>query len=94
MAGGQQSDDIACLLIGHGRFYFVVLLRCQPLTYGICDDVLDVLEGITSETVIKVMQEEKGIRGKIGFRQENIYFRWNQEDVTDQKIRCAKGHCQ
>ena len=67
-----------------------MLLRCQPLTYGICDDVLDVLEGITSETVIKVMQEEKGIRGKIWFRQENVYLRWNQEDVTHQKISCAK----
>jgi hypothetical protein len=30
------------------------------LTDGVCDDVLDMLEGIASETVIKLMQEEKG----------------------------------
>jgi hypothetical protein len=64
------------------------------LTDGICDDVLDMAEGIASETVIKLMQEEKGIKGKIWLRQENVYLRWNQEDVTNQKIRCAKGHCQ
>jgi hypothetical protein len=38
-----------------------VLLSCQPLTDGICDDVLDVVEGIASETVIRLTQEEKGI---------------------------------
>jgi hypothetical protein len=61
-AGGQQGRDIACLLIRHGSCCFVVLLSCQPLTDGICDGVLDVVEGIASETVIKLMQEEKGIR--------------------------------
>jgi hypothetical protein len=64
------------------------------LTDGICDDVLDVVEGIAGETVIKLMQEEKGIKGKILFRQENVYLRWNEEDMTYWKIRCAKGHCQ
>jgi hypothetical protein len=39
-----------------------VLLGCQPLTDGICDDVLDVVEGIAGETVINLMQEEKGIK--------------------------------
>jgi hypothetical protein len=39
----------------------IVLLSCQPLMDGICDDVLDVVEGITGETVIKLTQEEKGI---------------------------------
>jgi hypothetical protein len=72
---------------------FVVLLRSKPLTDGICDDVLDVVEGIAGETVITLTQEEKGIRGKIWFRQENVYLRWNQEDVTHRKIRCAKRHC-
>jgi hypothetical protein len=38
-----------------------VLLWYQPLTDGICDDVLDVVEGIAGETVIELMQEEKGI---------------------------------
>jgi hypothetical protein len=70
-----------------------VLLRCQPLTDGICDDALDLVEGIAGETVIKLTQEEKGIRGKIWFRQENENLRWNQEDVTDQKNRCAERHC-
>ncbi len=60
-AGGQQGGDIACLLIGYGRYCCVVLLRCQPLTDGVCDDVLDVVEGIVGKTVIKLMQEEKGI---------------------------------
>ncbi len=34
----------------------------QTLTDGICDDVLDVVEGIASETLIELMQEERGIR--------------------------------
>jgi hypothetical protein len=65
-AGGQQGGDISCLLIGHGRCCFVVLLSCQPLTDGVCDDVLDVVEGVASETAIKLMQEEKGIRKRYG----------------------------
>ncbi len=64
-AGGQQGGDIAYLLIGHGKCCSCVLLRCQPLTDGVCDDVLDVVEGIAGETVIKLTQEEKGIKGKI-----------------------------
>jgi hypothetical protein len=59
VAGGQQGRDIACLLIGHGRCCFVVLLSCQLLTDGVCDDVLDVVKGIARETVIKLTQEEK-----------------------------------
>jgi hypothetical protein len=39
-----------------------VLLRYQLLTDGVCDDVLDVVEGIAGETVIELMQEEKGIK--------------------------------
>jgi hypothetical protein len=49
------------MLTDHGRCCFVVLLGYQPLTDGICDDVLDVVEGIAGETVIELMQgEEKG----------------------------------
>jgi hypothetical protein len=48
-------------LTDHKRCCFVVLLGCQPLTDGICDDVLDMVEGISSETVIELTQEEKGI---------------------------------
>jgi hypothetical protein len=43
-----------------------VLLGWQPLTDGICDDVLDVVEGIASETVIDLTQEEKGIIERYG----------------------------
>jgi hypothetical protein len=32
------------------------------LTDGVCDDVLDVVEGIAGEKVIEMMQEEKRIR--------------------------------
>ncbi len=39
-----------------------MLLGYQPLTDGVCDDVLDVVEGVAGETVIKLMQEEKGIK--------------------------------
>jgi hypothetical protein len=43
-----------------------VLLGWQPLTDGICDDVLDVVEGIASETVIEMAQEEKWITERYG----------------------------
>jgi hypothetical protein len=43
-----------------------VLLGCQPLTDGICDDALDVLEGIAGETVIKLAQEENAIIERYG----------------------------
>jgi hypothetical protein len=71
-AGGQQGGDIACLLIGHGRCCFVVLLGCQPLTDGICDDAMDVVEGIAGEIVIKLLQEEKGIGERYG-SEKKIY---------------------
>ncbi len=47
-------------LTDHGRCCFAWLLGYQPLTDGVCDDVLDVIEGIAGETVIELMQEEKG----------------------------------
>jgi hypothetical protein len=49
-------------LTDHGRCCFVVLLGYQPLTDGIWDDVLDVVEGIASKTVIEQVREEKGIK--------------------------------
>ncbi len=55
-AGGQQGGD----LTDHGRSCFV---GYQPLTDGICDDVLDVVEGIAGKTgVIELTQEEQGIK--------------------------------
>jgi hypothetical protein len=50
------------MLTDHGRCCFVVLLGFQPLTDGVCDDVLDVVEGIAGETVIELTREEKGIK--------------------------------
>jgi hypothetical protein len=38
------------------------LLGYQPLTDGICDDVLDVIEGIAGETVMELMQEENNMQ--------------------------------
>ncbi len=49
-------------LTDHGRYCFVRLLGYQPLTDGICDDVLDVVEGIAGETVIELTQEENNTR--------------------------------
>jgi hypothetical protein len=40
-----------------GGVVFVWLLGYQPLTDGICDDVLDVIEGIAGETVIELTQD-------------------------------------
>jgi hypothetical protein len=36
------------------------------LADGVCNDVLDVVEGIASETVIELMQEKKGIIERYG----------------------------
>jgi hypothetical protein len=69
---------------------FCCVVEMPAVTDGVCDDVLDGVEGNADETVIKLMQEEEGIRGKIWFRQENLYLRWNQEDVTHWKIRCTE----
>jgi hypothetical protein len=62
----QQGGSRVETLPDHGRCCFVGLLGCLSLTDGICDDVLDVVEGIAGETVIKLVQEEKGIIEKYG----------------------------
>ncbi len=49
-------------LTDHGRCCFVHLLGYQPLTDGVCDDVLDMIEGIVGVTVIELMQEENNMR--------------------------------
>ncbi len=49
-------------LTDHGRCCFVVLLGYQPLADGVCDDVLNVVEGIAGEIVIELTREEKGIK--------------------------------
>jgi hypothetical protein len=45
-SGWQQGGSRVEMLPDHGGCYFVVLLGCQPLTDGVCDDVMDVVEGI------------------------------------------------
>jgi hypothetical protein len=65
-SGWQQRGSRVETLPDHGRCCFVGLLGCQPLTDGVCDDVLDVIEGIASETVIELTQEKKGIIERYG----------------------------
>jgi hypothetical protein len=43
-----------------------VLLGWQPLTDGICDDVLGLVKGVAGETVIELAQKEKGIKERYG----------------------------
>ncbi len=59
--GGSRVRRVETLT-DHGRCCFVRLLGYQPLTDGVCDDVLDVIEGFASETVIELMQEENNMR--------------------------------
>jgi hypothetical protein len=53
-SGWQQGGSRVEALPVNGRCCFVGLLGCLLLTDGICDDVLDVVEGIAGETVIKL----------------------------------------
>ncbi len=76
-----------------GGVVFAVLLGYQLLTDGICDDVLDVVEGIAGETVIELTREEKGIK-EIYDSEKKLYVRKNQKDVTHRVIRCANKRCQ
>ncbi len=64
VAGGWGGSWVRRVmpLTDHGRCCFVWLLGCQPLTDGVCDDVLDVIEGFANEKVIELTQEEKGIK--------------------------------
>jgi hypothetical protein len=65
-SGWQQGGSRVETLPDHGQCCFVVTLGCQPLTDCVCDDVLDVVEGIASETVIELMQEEKRLIERYG----------------------------
>ncbi len=59
-SGRQQGGGRVEVLTDPGRCCFGVMLGYQPLTDGICDDVLDVVEGVAGETVIDLTREEKG----------------------------------
>jgi hypothetical protein len=50
----QQGGSRVEALPVNGRCCFVGLLGCLPLTDGICDDVLDMVEGIADEMVIEL----------------------------------------
>jgi hypothetical protein len=65
-SGWQQGGSRVETLPDHGGCCFVGLLSCQPLTDGVYDDVLYVVEGIAGETVIELTQEENGIRERYG----------------------------
>jgi hypothetical protein len=65
-SGWQQGGSRVETLPDHGRCCFVVLLGWQPLTDGVYDNVLDVVEGVAGETVIELTQEEKGIIERYG----------------------------
>jgi hypothetical protein len=65
-SGWQQGGSRVKALPVNGRCCFVGLLGYLLLTDGICDDVLDMVEGIAGETVIELMQEEKRIIERYG----------------------------
>jgi hypothetical protein len=71
-SGWQQGGSRVETLPDHGRCWFVVLKGYQPLTDGICDDVLDVVEGIAGKTVIELTQELEGIIERYG-SDKNMY---------------------
>jgi hypothetical protein len=62
----QQGGSRVEIFPVNGRCCFVGLFGCLPLTDGICDHVLDVVEGMAGETVIELMREEKGIMERYG----------------------------
>ncbi len=65
-SGWQQGGNRVEKLPDRGRCCLVGLLGCLPLTDGVCDDVLDVVEGVAGEAVIELMQEEKEIIERYG----------------------------
>ena len=65
-SGWQQGGSRVETLTDHERCCFVGLLGCLLLTDGVCDDVLDVVEGIAGETVIALTREEKGVIERYG----------------------------
>jgi hypothetical protein len=65
-SGWQQGGSRVEMLPDHRRCCFVGLLGWQPLTDGICDDVLDVVKGIAGKTVIELTQEENGMIERYG----------------------------
>ncbi len=69
---------------------FCCVVGVSAIDRWVCDDVLDVVEGIAGETVIELTREEKGIK-EICDSEKNEYVRKNQKDVTHWVIRCAQS---
>jgi hypothetical protein len=69
-----------------------VLLGYQPLTNGVCDYMLDVVEGIAGETVIELTQEKKGLE-KDMIQTRKCIRKKESERCDTLVIRCAKKHC-
>jgi hypothetical protein len=65
-SGWQQGGSRVETLPDHGRCCFVGLLGCLPLKDWVCDDVMDVVEGIAGVTVIELTEEEKRIIERYG----------------------------
>jgi hypothetical protein len=59
-----------------------VLLGYQPLTDGVCDDVLDVVEGVASETVIELTREEIGIKERENRQNIHVFNFWPVKSHT------------
>jgi hypothetical protein len=69
-SGWQQGGSRVEILPDQWRCCFVVLLGCQLLIDGVCDDVLNVVECVAGEAVIELTQEEKGIKERYGSDKE------------------------
>ncbi len=69
-----------------------MLLGYQPLTNGVCDYMLDVVEGIAGETVIELTQEKKGLE-KDMIQTRKCIRKKESERCDTLVIRCAKKHC-
>jgi hypothetical protein len=54
---------------------FCCVVGVSAVDRWICDDVLDMVEGIAGETVIKLMQEEKGIKEIYDSDKKNVYIK-------------------
>ncbi len=60
--GGSRGAEGWRHRLTMGGVVFVWLLEYQPLIDDVCDDVLDVIEGIAGETGIELTQEENNMR--------------------------------
>ncbi len=74
LAGGWGGSRVRRveMLTDHGKCCFGWLLGYQPLTDGICDDVLDVIEDIAGETVIELTQEENNMQERYDLDKKSI----------------------